>query len=268
MRSVLLQGYPDLEYIVVDGGSVDGSVEIIRRYEPWLTFWRSGRDGGQVSAINDGFARATGLWLAWLNSDDFYAPGALARIGAARASDSWVVGETGYVDPTSRRIGRFPRGYRINRLVDDVQLAWIDVLCAGASGTALPQQSTFWSANAYEAVGGLDESLEYLFEHDLWVRLSNAGLAPMLLADELTLYRRHPDQKTRGLTRAAAYLEEARITASWLDRCPEKQRGILRAHRRACVRRAWSARLRHLASLLAPAAVRPHSPNKSPAEAR
>ena len=71
IRSVLLQGYPHLEYIVLDGGSRDESVEVIRRYEPWLSYWTSGKDGGQSDAINRGLRRATGEWVGWQNSDDF-----------------------------------------------------------------------------------------------------------------------------------------------------------------------------------------------------
>jgi glycosyltransferase involved in cell wall biosynthesis len=254
IRSVLLQGYPDLEYIVLDGGSSDGSVEIIQRYEPWLAFWSSGPDSGQASAINVGFGRATGRWRAWLNSDDFYAPGALVRVGAAGEAIPWVVGETGYVDVASRRIGRFPRGYRERSLVGEVGPAWVDVVCASASGTALPQQSSFVSDLAYAAVGGgLDDSLEYLFEHELWVRLARAGFAPTLLPDEFTLYRVHPDQKTRGSTRAATYMEEGAIAGRWLDDCPPESRGMLRSYRRWCVRRALSARLR--AAVLGSSAV-------------
>src|SRR5215472_13768108 len=78
IRSVLLQEYPNLEYILIDGVSTDGSVEIIRKYEPWLAYWVSEKDRGQSHAINKGWARSTGEILAWLNSDDYYAPGALA----------------------------------------------------------------------------------------------------------------------------------------------------------------------------------------------
>lgn len=81
IRSVLLQGYPNLEYIVMDGGSRDGSVEIIQRYAPWLSYWQSQPDGGQSAALADGFARATGEILAWINSDDRLQPGALQRVG-------------------------------------------------------------------------------------------------------------------------------------------------------------------------------------------
>jgi glycosyltransferase involved in cell wall biosynthesis len=252
IRSVLLQSYSDLEYIVLDGGSTDGTVEILERYEPWLAYWRSHPDGGQASAVNEGLRLSSGERLAWLNSDDFYAPGALLRAGAVPQSDAWVVGETGYVDEAGARIGRFPRAYRATSLVEDDELAWIDVVCATASGTALPQQSTFWSAAARDAVGDLDEGLEFLFEHDLWIRLSYAGFAPTLVPEELTMYRRHPAQKTRGFTRAAAFLEEAKVTARWLDSCPEQHQRALAAYSRWCMRRSWAARGRQVAARLMP----------------
>ena len=80
IRSVLLQGYPNLEYIIIDGGSTDGSVEIIKKFEPWLTYWVSETDRGQSHAINKGFARATGEIIAWINSDDYYLPNAFPQI--------------------------------------------------------------------------------------------------------------------------------------------------------------------------------------------
>jgi glycosyltransferase involved in cell wall biosynthesis len=249
IRSVLLQGYPDLEYIVVDGGSDDASGEIIRRYAPWLAYWRSNSDSGQVNALNEGLALATGQWRAWLNSDDFYAPGALQRIGSVPDDASWLVGATGYVDETGNRLGRFPLGYRAHSVQG--QPEWVDVLCAKNSGTALPQQSTFWSKEAHAAVGELDESLEYVFEHEWWVRLSYAGYRPTLFDEELALYRHHPKQKTRPLTRASAYSEEARVTSKWLDRCPKEHRPVLLAYRRFCLRRARVARARHFAARFA-----------------
>ena len=80
IRSVLLQGYPNLEYIVIDGGSTDESVAVIKKYEPFLAHWESERDRGQSHAINKGFARATGDVICWLNSDDFYLPGTLGAV--------------------------------------------------------------------------------------------------------------------------------------------------------------------------------------------
>src|SRR5579884_4008024 len=90
IRSVLLQGYSDLEYIIIDGGSSDASVAIIGKYEPYLAYWVSEKDHGAADAIGKGFQRATGSILAWLNSDDVYRPGALQKVAAAFAKNSAV----------------------------------------------------------------------------------------------------------------------------------------------------------------------------------
>src|SRR5262249_30682863 len=86
IRSVLLQGYPDLEYMIIDGGSTDNTVEIIRKYDPWLEYWVSERDRGQSHAINKGFRRSSGALLGWLNSDDVLLPNALATVATALGS--------------------------------------------------------------------------------------------------------------------------------------------------------------------------------------
>src|SRR5205085_1232585 len=111
IRSVLLQGYPHLEYIVLDGGSRDESVEVIRRYEPWLSYWTSEKDGGQSDAINKGFRRATGEWVGWQDSDDFYAPGALAHLvktATARPTAGVIYGSVQLCDAESKITGAYP----------------------------------------------------------------------------------------------------------------------------------------------------------------
>src|SRR4051794_28341061 len=93
IRSILLQGYPNLEYLVIDGGSSDESVDVIKKYERHLTYWESAKDRGQSDALNRGFKRATGEWVGWVNSDDLYLPNALATLMATAAPNpevQWV----------------------------------------------------------------------------------------------------------------------------------------------------------------------------------
>jgi glycosyltransferase involved in cell wall biosynthesis len=103
IRSVLLQGYPDLEYFVLDGGSSDGSADIIERYSPWLAYWHSRRDAGQADAINSALGLATGLWFHNVNADDVLLPGALAAIGAAPADADLLLGDVVNFDGTEER---------------------------------------------------------------------------------------------------------------------------------------------------------------------
>ena len=163
MRSVLLQAYPNLEYIVVDGGSNDGSAEIIRSYESWLAYWVSEPDRGQAHAINKGLARSTGEILAWLNSDDFYPPGTLSlvarRMAGGRASA--LVGHCLrlHADGSPSRLlrGRYSSRRR---------------LLAFWKGYEMHQPSIFWRREVLEKTGLLDEELHYALDFDYWARLS------------------------------------------------------------------------------------------------
>lgn len=162
IRSVLLQAYPNLEYIVIDGGSTDESVEVIRRYEPFLAHWESEPDRGQSHAINKGFARATGDILCWLNSDDFYLPGALRAV--AEAIDEGAAAVVGhclqvYADgrPPCRGVGRFEGTGRLLEF-------W--------KGYRMHQPSIFWRREVFERVGYLDESLHMTMDFDYWVRVA------------------------------------------------------------------------------------------------
>ena len=164
IRSVLLQGYPDLEYIVIDGGSTDGSVDIIRKYEPWLSYWASERDRGQSHAINKGFERATGEIVAWLNSDDFYLPGAISQAAQVmHERQAYVVyGNCLKVDQDGKLLWeRRPPPVSLESLTN----YWLP-------DHTPPQPAVFWRHEALRRVGLLNESLHYTMDFDLWLRLA------------------------------------------------------------------------------------------------
>ena len=140
IQSVLSQGYPDLEYIVMDGGSTDGSAEIIRKYADRLADWKSAKDGGQADAIRTGFARATGEILCWLNSDDTIAPGTLRRVGeffAAHPDVDLVYGDLNLVDAEGKRLYTARPLLRLGILVYE--------------NPFIPQQGMFWRRSLYES---------------------------------------------------------------------------------------------------------------------
>ena len=146
IHSVLAQTYPNIEYIVIDGGSTDGSVDIIRKYEDRLTAWISEPDRGQTDAINKGFARATGELMAWLNSDDTYLPHAVAEAVDFLTTNpqiGLVYGDTNFIDSTGKVIGKFnAHQTSFNRL--------------RRGGVYIPQQSSFWRTDLWRKVGPQD----------------------------------------------------------------------------------------------------------------
>jgi glycosyltransferase involved in cell wall biosynthesis len=185
MRSVLEQNYPDIEYIVVDGGSTDGSVEIIKQYEDRLAWWTSEKDQGQTDAINKGFARARGELLAWLNSDDTYQPGAVAeavRYFKDHPDTGLLYGDASFINVDGEIIGKFP-----SRQTDYRRLRQGYVHVA--------QQAAFFRADLWRQVGPLDASFYFAMDYDLWVRL--AALAPVVYLPRLWAnFRLHGDAKT------------------------------------------------------------------------
>ena len=160
--SVLSQSYPRIEYIIVDGGSTDGSLDIIRRYADQLAWWLSEPDQGQTDAINKGFAHATGEIFAWLNSDDTYLPQAVAEAVAvlqASPETGMVYGDANLVDEEGRVIGQFPA-----RQTDYQRLR--------RGYVHIPQQASFFRAALWRRVGPLDPSFYFAMDYDLWVRLA------------------------------------------------------------------------------------------------
>ncbi len=185
LRSVLEQDYERIEYIVVDGGSQDGSAQIIRKYADKLAWWVSEPDRGQTDAINKGFAHAHGEILAWLNSDDTYAPGAVRAAVEAfrRYPDAGLVyGEANYIDEAGRIIGRFPA-------------AQTDYRRLRAGYVHIPQQAAFFRGTLWRQVGPLDPSFYFAMDYDLWTRL--ARLAPLRFVPQVWAnFRMHADAKT------------------------------------------------------------------------
>jgi glycosyltransferase involved in cell wall biosynthesis len=184
IRSVLDQGYPNLEYIVMDGGSTDGSIDIIRRYEGRLTHWTSGPDAGQSAAINAGWRMATGEIIAWQNSDDVYLPGALRAAGEAFAAHPdavLVYGKTQRMDADGVPLGTMGSPYRARTLLYSHQV--------------IPLTSAFFRRSAVEAVGPLDESLHYSMDLDLLLRLTQLA-DPVMIPETLAQATIHADAKT------------------------------------------------------------------------
>ena len=204
IRSALLQGYPNLEYIVVDGGSSDGSIDIIRKYEPWLTYWVSEPDKGQADAINKGFDRCTGEILAWLNSDDIYASNAMAcvvRYFAEHSQRNIIYGEAWYIDENGCRL-------RPIRYVKET----IQKKCI-LNANVIAQPAAFWRRNLWLAIGKLDTHLTWGLDWEFFIRAylhTELNYVPEFLAS----CRLHKAMKSL-MTVEARHAELARISRQY-----------------------------------------------------
>lgn len=162
--SVLEQNYQDIEYIIIDGGSADNSVEIIKKYEKYLKYWVTEPDRGQSHAINKGFTKATGELFGWLNSDDYLVPGALATIAdiyLTNPAAGAYVGAGEYVNGKGRVLLRKePEEVSLESLYD-----WLDIF-------HFMQPSCFFTREAWLYAGGLDESIHYAMDLDLWFKIA------------------------------------------------------------------------------------------------
>lgn len=162
IQSVLSQDYSQIEYLLVDGGSTDSTVDIIRRYEDRLTWWVSEKDRGQTDAINKGLARAKGDILAWINSDDTYEPGAVSaavQFLKEHPEVGMVYGDCNYINETGEVIGRFRSRQTSYRRIRQ-------------GYNHIPQQTMFFRADLWKQVGPLDPSFHFAMDYDLWTRIS------------------------------------------------------------------------------------------------
>ncbi len=206
MRSVLDQDYPAIEYMVVDGGSNDESVQIIRKYESQLAWWVSEKDSGQAEAINKGFLRAKGEFVAWLNSDDYLMPGAVSaavRSLQENTNASFVFGDVRVVDPAGSVLNNLSYGdWGLAELMDF---------------HIIGQPAVFMRRSALEKTGLLDTSFHFLLDHHLWLRLATKGemkYIPQLWASA------HYHEGCKNLAQAAEFGKEALRIVEWMRSDP------------------------------------------------
>lgn len=198
IRSVLLQGYPNLEYVILDGGSTDDSVDVIKKYEPWLAYWTSEQDRGQSHAINKGLEKATGEILAYINSDDVYLEDAFAGVANTMnpVRSQLLFGDLGLIQGMDWASLNILRKTGIGRK---------EILFGG---TPLPQPSSFWTKTLWERVGAFDENLHFAMDYDLMLRMLADGVELAYIPQALSVERRHGLQKSSQ--KESLYHEKAR----------------------------------------------------------
>jgi glycosyltransferase involved in cell wall biosynthesis len=189
IESVLSQNYPDLEYIIIDGGSTDNSVDIIKKYEQHLTYWVSEKDQGQANAINKGLQHCTGEIFNWLNSDDYLEPGALQKIVWAFADEQ--------VQMVAGRVRNFSE--TSDEIIQNQQLSAKGLMC-WEPGVQFVQPGVWMRRSLIDECGGIDEQFHYAFDWDLYIRYLYHSPVVKEIPDLLVHFRLHEESKTQSLS--------------------------------------------------------------------
>lgn len=218
IKSVLSQKYPNLEYWVIDGGSKDGTIDILKRHSHKLK-WVSQRDSGQTNAINKGLQKVNGDVVGYLNSDDLLTKDSLKTIASyfSKKNVDWLIGDYQIIDEKGMQIKKqqfievykrfLLKNYSIKNLI--------------RFNNFIPQPSTFWSKKALKTAGLLDESLVYAMDYEYWLRLASCGFEPLIVGDLLSRFRLHHESKSgsqRQKMLTEAYQVISRYTHKPFDR--------------------------------------------------
>jgi len=188
--SVLNQSYPNLEYIIIDGGSTDGTVEIIQKYEKYLSYWTSEKDQGQVYALNKGFSMATGDIIGWQNSDDVYMPSAFrqtAELFLKHSDVDIVFGNTILIDENDTVIG-------------ELRFTPFCLLTHFYEGMSITNQSSFWARDVFSRIGMLDTRFQFSMDYEFFLRAAKNNIKFRLFHTYLGAFRIHPTAKSSTVT--------------------------------------------------------------------
>jgi glycosyltransferase involved in cell wall biosynthesis len=207
LQCIVDQNYPDLELIVIDGGSTDESPEVIRSYEKYIKFWCSEPDGGQTQGLIKGFSHATGEIQCFLNSDDLFEPGVLLEVGKyfqAHPDADAVYGNALWIDFEGKAI-RPQKEIPFNRFIFLHTYNYI------------PGMSMFWRKRIFDKAGGLDPSFQLAFDCDLWMRFSDHGGKIKHVARQWSRMRWYPEQKTQRFREVAIREDMLVRSRYWKD---------------------------------------------------
>jgi len=213
IRSVLLQAYPNLEYIILDGGSTDNSVDIIKKYAHSISYWVRRKDQVQSDAINKGFDLATGSLFGWLNSDDIYLPGALQKIATIHLDnpDALILGT----------VHNFHDGpeKKITDIVPQINISLENLVLPGRTRYSWHQPGVLFPRQLYFDVGGLDPNLHYGMDHDLMCRFMIQNVEQVTIPDPVAGFRVHPRSKSSDQNTFMA-VENYKIKMRYWDHLP------------------------------------------------
>jgi glycosyltransferase involved in cell wall biosynthesis len=230
IRSILLQGYPDLEYVLIDARSTDESINIVRKYERWLAYWVSEPDRGQADALRKGFDKARGELLGWINADDLLAPGAVRALAEVYVRHPHFGIYAGTVENFKHTPSEESR-----EVVKQHSISFMNLLLSTyAQRPRFHQPGIFFTSDTYGQAGGIDPSYQYRMDYDLLLRMLDKGGRVCYLNETVAYFRKHALSKTGRRTSGyflRVFDETSTVTSRYVDRLSREDLDRLRLQR-------------------------------------